>query len=83
LNRLFKRHTGMSVKEYLVRCKLDRARSLLTQSSMTVTEVALSLDYADVYIFSKLFRKYFGLPPSHYARSTRPTDVAEGDRSDS
>lgn len=80
LNRLFKRHAGMSVKEFLVRCKLERAKSLLAESSMTITQVALALEYADVYVFSKLFRKYFGQPPSHYVRSTRAPGVAEGDR---
>ncbi len=82
LNRLFKLHAGMSVKESLVRSKLERAKGLLTESSMTVTQVALALEYADVYIFSKLFRKYYGLPPSHYVRSTRASGVAEGDRAD-
>lgn len=78
LNRLFKRHAGLSVKAFLVRSKLERAKSLLTESSMTVTQVALALDYADVYIFSKLFRKYFGMSPSQYVRTTRTAGTAEG-----
>ncbi|WP_135557447.1 helix-turn-helix domain-containing protein [Paenibacillus cymbidii] len=71
LARLFKRHASISLKEYLVRIKLEQARLLLTESSMSPTQVALSLHYADVYVFSKLFRKYYGLPPTQYVRAFR------------
>lgn len=71
LARLFKRHAAISLKEYLVRIKLEQARLLLTESSMSPTQVALSLHYADVYVFSKLFRKYYGLPPTQYVRAFR------------
>lgn len=64
LNRLFKKLTGLSLKETMTKIRLERARLLLRETSMNVTQVADSLGYANVYLFSKQFKDHFGMPPS-------------------
>ncbi|CAG7644565.1 AraC family transcriptional regulator [Paenibacillus allorhizosphaerae] len=80
VSRLFKRYAGCSLKAYIARIKLDYALDLLAQSSLTVTEAALELGYADVYAFSKRFKALHGMSPSHYIAQLRPAKPTLGDR---
>ena len=66
LSRIFLRETGVTPKEFLVRVRLNRAAELLETSSCTVTETARSVGYDDVYNFSKIFKKKYGISPAHY-----------------
>ena len=62
----FKRQVGESPKRYLLRTRMERAADLLKNYGYSVTVTALSVGYGDVYTFSKMFRRYFGVSPSHY-----------------
>jgi AraC-like DNA-binding protein len=66
LSVLFKKGTGVSLKEFITRERLKRAMHLLTETKMNVTEVAEALGYANVYLFSKQFKQHYAAPPSHY-----------------
>jgi YesN/AraC family two-component response regulator len=66
LNKIFKRHMGISLKQYITNARLERALYLLQETSMNVTQVAEALGYANVYFFSKQFKKRHGHPPSHF-----------------
>ncbi len=63
---LFKREVGVPPMEYLLNYRMERAAELLRAGS-SVGVTALSVGYSDVYIFSKMFKKRFGQPPSKYA----------------
>ncbi|MDQ6420568.1 AraC family transcriptional regulator [Paenibacillus sp. LHD-117] len=67
---LMKRHTGLTLKETISKLRMERAVHLLTETAMTVTEVAEALAYSDIYTFSKLFKRYYGYAPSE-ARTNR------------
>lgn len=56
----FKLLMGVTVNEYEIGCRLERAEFLLRYGGMTVSETADALGYKDVYYFSKQFKKYFG-----------------------
>jgi AraC-like DNA-binding protein len=75
---LFKKHTGTSIKEYITKVRLERAMHLLLETPMNVTEVAESLGYANVYLFSKQFKDKFGKPPSHFKWKLEPTKPHKG-----
>jgi|GEM_PF-244181 AraC-like DNA-binding protein len=64
VSSLMKRHTGLTLKETISKLRMERAVHLLEETAMTVTEVADALAYADIYTFSKLFKRYYGYPPS-------------------
>jgi AraC-like DNA-binding protein len=64
----FKEQTGFSPREFENRLRLNRARDLLRQEGMTVTETAHALGYTNVYYFSAAFKKQFGLPPSTWRK---------------
>lgn len=71
--RLFKRTTGQSVMEYLLRTRLHMARHLLTQTALPVHEVAEKCGFADPSYFSRTFKRFEGHTPSAYRRQ-----VAQG-----
>lgn len=69
-SNLFKQKTGFCPKQYLLRCRMEQAADLIKKHSYTVTVVALSVGYSDVYIFSKMFKRYFGISPTDFAKSS-------------
>lgn len=70
-SRVFRRITGQSPKEFLIRSRLDRARHFLRETAMSVTEIADHLGYADVYFFSRQFKQKTGLSPLAYRMHRR------------
>lgn len=69
LSKIFKSCTGVSLKAYMTQARLDRAMHLLTETTMNVSQVSDTLGYSTVYLFSKQFKRHFGVPPSAYAHS--------------
>lgn len=63
--RLFKKATGITPHQYILQKRLEKAKQLL-QQHMPVSETALHCGFADVFSFSKSFKKQFGLSPSHF-----------------
>ncbi|MFC3773028.1 AraC family transcriptional regulator [Paenibacillus sp. GCM10012303] len=78
LNRLFKRYTGQSLKAYITSTRVERARHLLAETSMTVGQVAETLGYSDIFFFSKQFKKYSGIPPSTLRAKALPAEPHTG-----
>ena len=66
LYKLFIDRFGVSTKEYIIRYKMDRAKKLLNETSMSVTEVANSVGFADVLAFSRAFSKKVNASPQNY-----------------
>jgi AraC-like DNA-binding protein len=72
LSALFKQTTGLSLKQYLTKVRLERGMHLLSETSMNVSQVAEAIGYANVYLFSKQFKQHFGQPPSDYLLKAPP-----------
>ncbi|WP_249312785.1 AraC family transcriptional regulator [Congzhengia minquanensis] len=66
LYRLFQEHFKMGPKEYILKTKLDMASQLLTESPLSVSEVAGLVGYEDPFAFSKQFKQHFGVSPKEY-----------------
>lgn len=66
--RLFRKETGRSVLEYITECRLQKAKQLLKESNLPITEVALAVGYDNFSYFSKLFKRNEGMPPSDYRK---------------
>src|SRR5690606_35373071 len=70
LTRIFKQHTGLSPQEYILQARIERAKTLLTESALSISQIADTLGYTDVYHFSRQFKQKAGVTPSAY-RSPR------------
>lgn len=64
LQRNFQRHLGISLVQRYLELRLARAHKLLQQTSLPVTEVALSCGFGSLESFSRSYRRYFGCSPS-------------------
>lgn len=63
---LFKRQTTYAPKEYILRLRLEKAKSLLAQGGGTVGEICTQTGFGDIHYFSSSFKRYEGLSPSQY-----------------
>ena len=69
---LFKKETGETLSDYLVRYRLAIAQRLLKESRLCIAEVAASAGYMDVKYFSRLFKKHMNITPSAFRKLTSP-----------
>ena len=67
----FKKEVGCSFTEYLVRFRMNKAKELFEQKKMSCKEVAAMVGYEDYAQFSRMFKKYTGIPPVEYAGKCR------------
>ena len=80
LERRFRRDVGLSPAEYRQRLRLDRARWLLENTDLEVTEVSIECGFQDSANFARVVRKVLGMSPSELrqavriAERTRPRD---------
>jgi AraC-like DNA-binding protein len=66
--RLFRRHTGVTVREYIRSCRLTEARKLLVEGRNNVAEVARAVGYEDAFYFSRVFHAAYGVSPSAFRK---------------
>jgi len=66
LNRLFRDKLGRSVMRYYRELRLEKAQSLLRNSPLSLTEIALATGFANSSHFSRAYAAQFGQPPSSY-----------------
>ncbi|MBO4298805.1 MAG: helix-turn-helix domain-containing protein [Clostridia bacterium] len=68
LSHLFKGHTGMSVPQYLMKVRTDRAFDALIHSDDPIAVVAEQSGFVDPNYFSRVFTHYQGLTPSQFRK---------------
>jgi AraC-like DNA-binding protein len=59
----FKKTFGVSPMESLIHHRLHHAAHLLTNWNLNISEIAAQVGYQDLFHFSKMFRKKFGVSP--------------------
>lgn len=71
-SQLFRQEVGTSFREYVLYARLERARSLLDETDMSINEIAHALGYDDIFLFSRQFKQRYHYPPSHARKGDRP-----------
>ncbi|MET0328732.1 MAG: AraC family transcriptional regulator [Luteimonas sp.] len=64
----FREATGTTPHEWLVRVRMDKARQLLADSALPVTDIALAVGYETSSSFAAAFRRSVGTTPTAYRR---------------
>ena len=72
LHHNFRAVYGITPFDYLRDRRLEKAKIFLHEGNMDVTEVAYSVGYSSLSHFTKVFKQYFGMPPSNYRRNNFP-----------
>lgn len=66
LARLFKEQTGKSPLQYIISCRMDTAKQLLTTTKSPVAAIARITGYKSATQFQAAFKKAVGITPRHY-----------------
>ena len=64
--QLFRQHTGIPPNEWLIRRRIERARTLLSTTDATVTSVAKQVGFPDIAYFCRIFKRYTGHTPNGF-----------------
>lgn len=68
---IFKEETGISPIQYIQNRRVKRACCLLRDTMHSVSEIARSVGYEDLFTFSRMFRQQTGLSPSQYRQQCK------------
>ncbi|WP_042166141.1 helix-turn-helix domain-containing protein [Paenibacillus gorillae] len=66
LTRLFKKQTGLSISEYVLKHRLNIAAELLGSTDMSISAIASKIGYGNFSHFSRMFKKYMNMNPLEY-----------------
>jgi AraC-like DNA-binding protein len=66
LSNLFSEVEGTTIEKYFIAQKIEKVKELLVYDELSLSEIALSLNYSSVAYLSNQFKKVTGLTPSHF-----------------
>lgn len=66
LSKLFSEVTGITIEQYFILQKIEKAKELLVYDELSLTQIADELGYSSVAHLSSQFKKVTGLTPSHF-----------------
>lgn len=66
---LFKSYTGLTLTEYLLRLRIEKAKTLLIESREKVAAIAQQVGFRDAGYFARIFRREVGLSPEEFRRN--------------
>jgi AraC family transcriptional regulator len=68
---LFKQSTGMSAYQYVIYCRMDRAKHLLCRRDLSVAEISQQVGFQNQSHFTNAFRKHTGTTPKMYREAKK------------
>lgn len=78
-NRMFRQKIGMTPRSYYLALRLERARELLRQSAIPVSEIALMTGFNSPSRFSQAFRKHFDVSPRNTRKKPSWLNIDQAD----
>lgn len=67
----FKKETGSSLGSYIIERRMEKAKALLAEGKLTVSEVAFAVGYDNFTYFSRLFKNKVGVMPKEYKKGKK------------
>ena len=68
---LFTQYTGISPYKFVISMRIDAAKDLLQNSSMSINDVAVQSGFKEPCYFSRIFRKHVGCTPKQFRVTTQ------------
>ena len=66
VSRQFRQETGISMIDYVIKERVNKAMEYLQKTDMTVQEASASVGYDDVSYFTRIFKKHTGMTPKQF-----------------
>lgn len=66
LTTKFSNDLGLSPSQYLIKTRIDKAKHLLVNTNIPISDIAIDIGYSDVFYFSKLFKNRENISPSKF-----------------
>ncbi|WP_165452492.1 response regulator [Paenibacillus thalictri] len=68
LSRLFKKETGITLTDFIVKERMERAKELLKEGTLKISSIAEQTGYSHFSHFAKSFKKIVGMTPQEYRK---------------
>lgn len=65
---LFKSQTGITFRDYLRNVRIEKSKTMITESQIKLNDIAFQTGYQDVSHYNRAFKKVTGISPSNYRR---------------
>lgn len=66
--KLFRKHFGISPKQFVIDVRIGRAKQLLEEGALSVSDISESCGFSNPYHFCRLFKQHTGATPTEYRR---------------
>jgi AraC-like DNA-binding protein len=63
---MFRKVTGINFTDYLARLRIERAKNLLLNPNLRISEIAYEVGFQSLTHFNRVFKKIVGQPPTEY-----------------
>jgi AraC-like DNA-binding protein len=80
LSEKFKQVTGVNFVEYIARTRFEKARDLLRNPNLRVSEIAFAVGFQSLSQFNRVFKRFSGKSPTEYRADARQADLARAKR---
>ena len=74
LYRIFKANKGISIEEYLIKVRVNAARSLLADTPFSCVSIASLVGYSHYATFFRIFKQHMGITPQEYRAKNKHND---------
>lgn len=71
LGKKFKKETGQSIKDYLQQLRLERSKTMLQNTDMSIQDISTRLQFCSPSYYAESFRKAYGISPTEYRSNNK------------
>lgn len=79
LSKTFSGQTGMTVERFFILQRVERVKELLFYGEMSISEIALNMNYSSVAYLSAQFKSVTGMTPTQF-KATRKKELKQLDK---
>ena len=64
--KLFRKATGLTLTDYVARVRLQKAKALLSNPSLRISEIVFAAGFGSIQQFNSVFKQMVGVSPTFY-----------------
>ena len=71
LSKYIQKHTGKSFSDLVTSFKMEKARQLLLNTTLSLNDIASAIGYSERSYFERMFKRYYSVTPYQYRKMHR------------